>query len=269
MVPAKFDLTWLVDEVFGPRREDVFAVLTDRPNAPSDDSLAWQARREMAKDWRDQISEIGTRQGFDVLPVVSFRAVAGVNADLPEFADIEGTRTPFSEVLDRATVVIAMTEISVTGPLMQFAITKGSAAKFRVASMPFANRSMENTCLLADPRMLVDRGNVMLNAIRDANLADVRFTTGDTCVFDLRFRAAGVDNGYLHPDKQGDPFINLPSGEVWIVPYEGERDGEKSRTAGSFPSRELTVRSHVLLSRRIASSTFSVTAVTPMRFGTK
>ena len=50
MVPMKFDLTWLVDEVFGPRREDVFAVLTDRPNTPSDDNLALQARREMAKD---------------------------------------------------------------------------------------------------------------------------------------------------------------------------------------------------------------------------
>ncbi|MCY3750905.1 MAG: aminopeptidase [Gammaproteobacteria bacterium] len=231
----KFNLENLVAEVFGPRPGDVFAILADRPETASGDNPAWQERRDMAADWRDQIAAMGERHGFNALPLVSFPAVADANAEFPAYASVAGEKKPFTEVLDQATVVISMTEVSITGPLMAFANTKGSAEKFRVASMPLANRSMEDTCLMADTRFLVKRGNVILDAMKDAQAAEVRFTTGDTCMFDLRFRQAYVDNGYLHPDKEGDAFINLPSGEVWIVPYEGERPGEKSRTRGIIP----------------------------------
>jgi hypothetical protein len=53
--------------------------------------------------------------------------------------------------------------------------------------------------------------------------------------FDLRYRQADPDDGYLHADKTGIKLINLPSGEACIVPYEGERPGEPSRTAGQIP----------------------------------
>ena len=36
-------------------------------------------------------------------------------------------------------------------------------------------------------------------------------------------------------DKTGFRIINLPSGESFQVPYEGEREGETSRTAGEIP----------------------------------
>jgi leucyl aminopeptidase (aminopeptidase T) len=48
-----------------------------------------------------------------------------------------------------------------------------------------------------------------------------------------------MDDGYLHRDKEDDfPIINLPSGETFIVPYEGEKEGDPSRTAGDLPVGE-------------------------------
>lgn len=233
--PQKFDMHWLIDAVFAPTTNDVFAVLHDTPHGAHKDNPAWRERREMAADWHSQISAIADSQGFQIMPLVSFPAVAGVNADLPDSADMGGSEIAFGEILDRATVVLAMMEVSVTGPLIQYGMAKGSAAEFRVASMPMANRDMEDTCYLADPDELVAQGESIRRAVANAEAVEVTFSTGDVCTFDIRHREVGVDNGYLRPDKQGFPVINLPSGEVWVVPYEGEREGDPSRTQGVIP----------------------------------
>jgi leucyl aminopeptidase (aminopeptidase T) len=48
-----------------------------------------------------------------------------------------------------------------------------------------------------------------------------------------------ADDGYLHRDKSDDlPVINLPSGETFQVPYEGEIAGDVSRTSGELPVHE-------------------------------
>jgi leucyl aminopeptidase (aminopeptidase T) len=49
--------------------------------------------------------------------------------------------------------------------------------------------------------------------------------------FDLRFRKGHLSSGRF-PDK--GTAGNLPSGETYIVPYEGEK-GEKSKTEGILP----------------------------------
>lgn len=233
--PQKFDMSWLVDTVFAPTENDVFAILHDTPHARATENDAWRERREMASDWHQQISAIAGAKGFRVLPLVSFPAVAGTNADLPASADMGGAEVAFADILDEATVVLAMMEVSVTGPLIQYGMAKGSAAAFRVASMPMANRNMEDTCYLADPSELVAQGETIREEVVKAEAVEVTFSTGDVCTFDIRHREVGVDNGYLHPDKQGFPVINLPSGEVWVVPYEGEREGDPSRTRGVIP----------------------------------
>lgn len=233
--PQKFDMNWLLDAVFAPTKEDVFAILFDTPTTQNADNPAWQERRDMASDWHQQISALASGKGFEVLPLVCFSAVPGTNADLPGTARMGEKEVPFNEILERATVVLAMMEVSVTGPLIKYGMAKGSAAKFRVASMPMANRSMEDTCYLADPNELVAVGENIRAAVANAEAVEVTFSTGDKCTFDIRHREVGVDNGYLHPDKQGFPVINLPSGEVWVVPYEGELENEPSRTHGVIP----------------------------------
>jgi len=49
---------------------------------------------------------------------------------------------------------------------------------------------------------------------------------------DLRYRTATPSSGMFHDDMI---VGNLPSGETYIVPYEGERDGEPSLTNGEIP----------------------------------
>ncbi len=44
-----------------------------------------------------------------------------------------------------------------------------------------------------------------------------------------------MDDGYLPRFKDGDRLINLPSGETFIVPYEGEFEDVPSWTAGTIP----------------------------------
>ena len=44
-----------------------------------------------------------------------------------------------------------------------------------------------------------------------------------------------MDDGFLPRFKEGDRIINLPSGETYIVPYEGEYEEVPSWTAGTTP----------------------------------
>jgi leucyl aminopeptidase (aminopeptidase T) len=94
---------------------------------------------------------------------------------------------------------------------------------------------MENTALDADYREVARRCRILDEALQGADRLEVKFSSGEICTFDLRYRRPEVDDGYLPRFKPGDRIINLPSGETFIVPYEGERPGEPSRTAGKLP----------------------------------
>jgi leucyl aminopeptidase (aminopeptidase T) len=61
------------------------------------------------------------------------------------------------------------------------------------------------------------------------------FSTGDQVYIDLRNRQAKHDDGHLPADKSGVRLINLPSGEAYIAPYEGELPGQTSLTEGVIP----------------------------------
>jgi len=47
-----------------------------------------------------------------------------------------------------------------------------------------------------------------------------------------------MDDGQLPRGKEGGSVINLPSGETFQVPYEGEREGDPSQTEGEIPVRK-------------------------------
>jgi leucyl aminopeptidase (aminopeptidase T) len=105
--------------------------------------------------------------------------------------------------------------------------------------MPGIEKRMEETSLAADYAQVARRCRILKEAFHAAERADVTFSTGHRCTFDLRFRVCESDDGYLHRDKDDDlPVINLPSGETFIVPYEGEKAGTPSRTAGELPVSE-------------------------------
>jgi leucyl aminopeptidase (aminopeptidase T) len=91
------------------------------------------------------------------------------------------------------------------------------------------------------PALQIDYGEVArrVTMLKDrldrAEEADVRFLVDGRrefrVNFDLKFREAHASTGrFPDPGTAG----NLPSGEAYIVPYEGEKD-ERSRTQGVLP----------------------------------
>jgi len=234
-----FDLEKFLIDVFNPVAGEKAAVMTDVPTAACPDQKAWQERRVMASEWRGGLERLGRRIGFDVLPLVTYAATGANNANLPAEAEAGGKKLPMAAILDEVSLVLALTEFSPTAPLIDVCKRRPGANVFRAASMPGVEKRMEGTSLAADYREVARRCRLLKEAFLTADRAEVEFSTGHRCLFDLRYRTCESDDGYLHRDKSDDlPVINLPSGETFQVPYEGERPGEPSRTAGELPVGE-------------------------------
>ncbi len=227
-----FDLDKLLKDVFDPQAGELVTVVVDEPTADVPDHDAWRARRDMAVEWRNAFVALGEERGFEVRPLVGYPATGANNADLPATGAMDGAEADLAEVLGGSTLVVAMTEFSATAPLSQFAAANDD---FRAASMPGVEKRMEHTALAADYARVAARCRAIHEAFEGGQLVDVLFSTGHRCWFDLRQRAAEMDDGALPRGKSGDRIINLPSGETFIVPYEGEIYGLPSWTAGTIP----------------------------------
>lgn len=230
-----FDLEKLLTDVFRPEPGEVVTVAIDEPGDGIPDTPEWQERREMAEEWRQAFQRLGERIGFEVRPLLAWPATGANNADLPARGRLGDEEVDLEQVLASSTLVVAMTEFSATAPLAKLA---ERLPDFRAASMPGVLRRMERTALAADYSVVAKRCQAILERMRGAELVDVTFSTGHRAWFDLRHRTPEVDDGFLPRGKQGDRIINLPSGETFCVPYEGEIEDVPSWTAGSIPVAE-------------------------------
>jgi len=213
-----FDVKQLLADVFEPRRDEKVIILIDQPHDDITDHEEWQERREMAVEWRDGFISLG----LHVEPIITFQATGANNAELPEFGVMEDERVRISDRLATANIVIAMTEFSATAPLAMQAMRSGG--RLRVASMPGVTRRMETTALAEDYHALATRVHVLAERLTRAVSADLTFSTEHQVHLDLRHRSGCEDNGHCPPGAK-KPLINLPSGEAFIVPYEGELEG--------------------------------------------
>jgi leucyl aminopeptidase (aminopeptidase T) len=231
-----FDVKKLLVDVFDPQPGEVAAIMVDVPHGDVADTEAWEARREMADRWRAALAELGSERGFEVKPVFSYKATGANNADLPDAISVDGEEVDLQGQLAACSLVIAMTQYSATAPLSHIA---AAHQDFRAASMPGVEARMEDTALAADYSKVAERCRAIAEAMDGAILCDVVFSTGHRCWFDLRHRKAQMDDGSLPrtttEDGGHDRIINLPSGETFIVPYEGEFEEAPSWTAGTIP----------------------------------
>jgi leucyl aminopeptidase (aminopeptidase T) len=209
----------LFQDVFAPRDDDVVLFIVDQPHGAIPDDPDWQDRRLMAEEWRTVFTAMPVQE---VLPVAYYPATGANNGELPD---------ALIKHVGKATIVIAMTRYSATAPLSR--LTR-QHPRLRVASMPGVLRRMESTALAADYPEVARRTHLLAERLTAAQRADVEFTTGHHMRFDLRYRTGHADDGLCHPGKTF-PLINLPSGEAFIVPYEGERPGVETLTAGFIP----------------------------------
>jgi aminopeptidase len=223
------DLHKLFGDVFHPEADECVVVIVDVPHGNYADHDLWRERREMAAQWQAAWVSLGEKVGFEVLPLVSFPASGAHNANLPLDA---GEPMVLRQALEKATLALALTQFSATAPLSAWS---KDHADFRAASLPQVARRMEQTALAADYAEVARRCQVLKEALSKAELAQVTFSTGHQWQVDLRFREAKMDDGQLPRGKSGFPIINLPSGESFQVPYEGEREGVESLTQGEIP----------------------------------
>jgi hypothetical protein len=229
-----FNLKDLLINVFDPQKGETVLVACDMPHDQIADTPQWQDRRLMAAEWREAFAELGKERGFGTMPLLTFPATGSHGANLPARAIQTDTTVLLDQTLLESTLAAFLTEFSATAALDGFCKKKED---FRAASMPGLERRMEKSALAADYREVARRCHALEKLLQGAESLEVRFSTGHECKYDLRFRKAEVDDGFLPRFKSGDRIINLPSGETFIVPYEGERPGEPSRTAGQLPVR--------------------------------
>jgi hypothetical protein len=224
------DLRKLFIDVFDPQPGETAAVFVDIPHGSLADNDEWQARRVMATRWHNALSALATERKFQVLPLVSYPATGGNNAQLPPEGMQSGRAISLEEIAKRVTLLLAMTEFSASAPLIGW--TK--QFKLRAASMPRVAPQMESTALVADYAYVARSCARLRDRLAKACMADIGFSTGDCFRFDFRFREAEVDDGHLPITAPAPRLINLPSGEAFIAGYEGEK-GVASETSGVLP----------------------------------
>ncbi len=236
------ELMRLFHSVFALRSdEDELTILLDLPDEKVADNDPWHDRRRIAGEWYGRLSANSNQTPFSEVNLCTYKNVGSNNNDLPPFikkinefigdASLgSGMLVSLDEVLAASSVVISLSELSATAPLKMFA----KKFRFRGASMPGFLRSMI-------PTLSLDYEKVHARVVefqRKMELADsvrIRLAVGTTTyesIYDLRYRPAHASGGLMR-----EPGIvgNLPSGEAYITPYEGERTDEPSRTSGLLP----------------------------------
>jgi hypothetical protein len=219
-------------------------ILVDIPKNPESDNKDWFQRREIAQGWFFALKHNIDKIGLETIQLIAYEDVGSNNADLPLHATIiknklplfsgfmneAGKRVKFEDVFNTFQLFLAPTEYSATAPL------KNAAKKFgfRAATMPGFSPEMI-PALRIDYNEVSRRVSILKEKLDPATCAEVHFIVDKKkdykMFFDLRFRKAHLSSGRF-PDKS--VAGNLPSGETYIVPYEGELK-EKSKTQGTLP----------------------------------
>jgi len=238
------ELVEMVRRVFVPRPEEKrLALLVDLPDAKVGDDPAWRARREIALEWSRELQGRAQDLGL-ATSLVLYGNVHTNNGDLPEHAWIHGggplpaavedldpaTAVPLAQVYADHPILLAPTKFSATAPLKMAA----KRHPIRAATMPGFGAEMIPSLRL-DYTEINRRVHLLKDLLDRAEGAEFRFRhpQGDCALhLDLRHRTAHASGGLL---PESGVAGNLPSGEAYIVPYEGELPGDPSRTEGELP----------------------------------
>lgn len=231
----------LLRSVFGlASREKDCTIFIDLPDEKLPDSTVWMDRRRIATQWYAMLREHVEMLPFDAVRYCAYSNVGTNNGDLPfsvmlldtasrSGRESEGVR-PLSGILESTGIVLALTELSATAPLKILARQHG----FRGATLPGFTRAMI-PALGLDYEAVNARVQQVKQRMDRAESADIRLGAGGSVHelhIDLRFRPGHASGGIL---RERGMIGNLPSGEAYIVPYEGEKVGIGSQTEGALP----------------------------------
>jgi hypothetical protein len=238
------ELAALVARVFLPTPEDAnLGIMIDLPDGRVADDAAWESRRKIAAEWVHLLEGRAATVGYHT-HLLLYPNVHTNNGDLPDRCWIHAggpvprtaddlapaTARPMAEIFDTHPMIMAVTLFSSTAPL------KMAARKhpMRAATMPGFTAEMI-PALRLDYSEVNRRVDLLKDLLDRATGADFVFRHPegeDRLHLDLRHRTGHASGGLL--PRRGVAG-NLPSGEAYIVPYEGEREGDPSRSEGVLP----------------------------------
>lgn len=236
------ELQALVERVFRPQPSETrLALITDLPDAQVPDTPPWRDRRALVSEWHGLLTEESSFQ----TDLFVYRNAKANNADLPDEAwpwvggtipadadALEGTvePVPMSELFTGYPMLIAATQFSTTAPLKLAAAQHG----IRAATMPGFSRAMV-PALRLDYGEIDRRVRLLADLLTEASGCALEFGVADQTLslhLDLRHRRGHASGGLI---PQAGQAGNLPSGESYIVPYEGELAETPSQTEGLLP----------------------------------
>lgn len=268
------DLRLLIQRVFQPTEKDQgLAIIVDLPDSRLVDNDHWAERRAMAAGWFNALQSEQKALGLKRLTLAWYRNAGGNNADLPatwqsgdgqtvfNHADEPDTKEEsFADLFATHSLVMAPTELSATAPLkVATREAKKSGHGFRAATMPGFLPSMI-PALRLDYELINRRVWHLKELLDRADRADFQFEVGDETyglVLDLRHNG-GHASGGLFPEN--GVAGNLPSGEAYIVPYEGNIEGDVSLSRGTLP---VQIADEVVLYRIEANKAVEVLTAGP------
>jgi hypothetical protein len=239
------DLINLIKSVFPYYPDDhCLGVLVDIPQELDRDNETWRKRRDLAQEWSDILKNCLSSISLEETRLIAYPDVGSNNADFPESAYIikgflpltsdglnsSGERASFQRIFADTQIFLALTEFSTTAPLKNAAKEYG----FRAATMPGFTSQMI-PALQIDYGIVNSRVSLLKEKLDNAEEAEAFFKVDGgrsfRMFFDLRFRESHMSAGrFPYKGTAG----NLPSGETYIVPYEGEISGP-SQTEGTLP----------------------------------
>lgn len=232
----------LLATVFGRARDERgLLLLVDLPDAGRPDHPLWRDRRRLAVEWHAALRALLPKLALRDVALAVYPHVGSPNRDLPgevllvdhpegDLLAASGRPVALADLLAEASVVLAPTELSATAPLKLAAKSLG----FRGATLPGFRREML-PALLLDWEAVSARVEALGDRLEGAVAARLELGAAGTVhslTLDLRYRRPHAMGGLI---REPGTVSNLPSGETYIVPYEGERAGEPSRSRGVLP----------------------------------
>lgn len=238
------ELAALIARVFAPTTDDrLLGIMIDLPDERVADDAPWRERRRLAAEWASVLDAQAATLGYRT-HLLPYPNVHTNNGDLPDRCWVHAggpvpqtageldpaAARPMAEIFDTHPMLVAVTKFSSTAPLKVAA----RAHPFRAATMPGFTPEMI-PALRLDYTEVNRRVDILKDLLDRADGADLVFRHPggeDRLHLDLRHRTGHASGGLL--PRRGVAG-NLPSGEAYIVPYEGERAGDPSRSTGVLP----------------------------------
>jgi len=241
------ELIMLIKSVFPKQQGDrKLGIFVDIPRNSRIDNNEWKLRREIAQEWYNELKYKASALELDKVALIAYEDVESNNAELPHEAYLIYGNLPslafhlededvaeevlFTSIFREFQLFLAPTEYSTTAPLKNAAKQYG----FRAATMPgFSSQMLP--ALRIDYNEVARRVSIIKEKLDPAQWAEIIFNVDESkeykMIFDLRFRSAHLSSGRF-PEK--GTAGNLPSGETYIVPYEGEKEAQ-TMTEGILP----------------------------------